>query len=146
MEMVKKIGLDYPIILVHDPKVIIDNYRDLSILNKSSNEKRRDIIVKPQPIISLYSSPINLQFGETIELVNVFCFSDDKVFIILETTISSSQSSFSNQNCVEMKKNKRKDLKDQPTLPIVKEELTLKFNSTCSELVVILIHVIFKLT
>ena len=111
MKILEQIGPDYPIILVQDPKVIIDDLNNFSIVSKSSEDKKRDIIIKPQPIISLFASLTNLQFGETIELVNVFCFSDDKVYLLLETTIPPTQVvSVNNAYIVDNKKPKAKNL------------------------------------
>jgi len=123
MKILEQIGPDYPIILVQDPKVIIDDLNNFSIVSKSSEDKKRDIIIKPQPIISLFASLTNLQFGETIELVNVFCFSDDKVYLLLETTIPPTQVvSVNNAYIVDNKKPKAKNL-NTLNLPVVKEEV-----------------------
>lgn len=38
-----------------------------------------------------------MQFGETIELSNMYCFDDDRVFIVLETNISLNNDDTSNE-------------------------------------------------
>lgn len=87
MDMVQDAGPDYPILLVNDPKVIIQRSRHLSLLSLSPDLIRRDYILKSQPILALYSSHANLRFGDDIEISDIYCFTDQRVFIIIDTTI-----------------------------------------------------------
>jgi hypothetical protein len=86
MNAVESLGPDYPIVQIRDPKIIIDNLSDLSLLSSIN----RSVILKPQAIISLYASPVNLGDGDIVSLVNVYCFPDDTIYIVIDTTIPLS--------------------------------------------------------
>ncbi|XP_074601814.1 nimA-like kinase isoform X2 [Brevipalpus obovatus] len=87
MDMVQNSGPDHPILLVSDPKVIIKRSRHLSLLSLSPDSIRRDYILKSQPILALYSSHANLRFGDDIEISDIYCFADQRVFLLIDTTI-----------------------------------------------------------
>ncbi|RWS23438.1 serine/threonine-protein kinase Nek8-like protein [Leptotrombidium deliense] len=87
MQIVENVGPDYPVLQIRDPRVIVNSAKDLKLLNSPKKFYKRDIILTPQPIISLYSSQVHLLFGETVQLKSVYCSSDDRIFIIVDTTI-----------------------------------------------------------
>lgn len=122
MNIVEKIGPDYPILLVRDPKVIIERTKHLNLISSSSNSIRRDYIIKPQPILALYASHVYLRFGETVEFSNTYCFPDDRVYITLDTTIPSPSSSKHG----EVKRQRTRGFQMQPSqLPVLREEISL---------------------
>lgn len=95
VETVARVGLDCPVIQVKDPQVIVSNISQLDqMMGKTSADgQRRQQIVAPQCIAALYSSPIQLQDGESIAFVGLSaCQTDaeDRIFLILDTTIPSS--------------------------------------------------------
>ncbi|KAI1280678.1 Serine/threonine-protein kinase Nek8 [Halotydeus destructor] len=91
MDIVEKIGPDFPVIQLKDPKVIIDDVKQLHLLPSSENGVRCDIILKPQLIVALYCSQVHLQYGETISLSDLYCFDDDHVYVVFDTTIGLSR-------------------------------------------------------
>lgn len=91
MNIVEKIGPDFPVLQVKDPQVIVDSYRQLMMLRPSGNNSlKSDLILKPQSVVALYSSQVHLQYGETINFADFYCFDDDNVYIVIDTTISLS--------------------------------------------------------
>lgn len=48
---------------------------------------KHDAILQPQPIVSLYVPSMFNQNGCTLHLVNLFCFDEDRFYLILDTTI-----------------------------------------------------------
>lgn len=91
MNLVELFGPDYPILLLKDPQVIISNSKHLTLLPFSENDIRQDYILQPQVILALYSSHVTLRFGETIEMSNIYCFHDRKIFLIIDTTIPAPE-------------------------------------------------------
>lgn len=87
MNTIETYGPDYPIIQVQDPKVVIKSINQLSIIRSQDKFIQKDVILEPQAIVSLYASSIHLHQGEIIGLANVFCFNDDTIYIIIDTTI-----------------------------------------------------------
>jgi hypothetical protein len=86
MNAVESLGPDHPIVQIRDPKIIIDNLNDLSLLSSVN----RSVILKPQAIVSLYASPVNLGEGDIVGVANVYCFPDDTIYIVIDTTIPLS--------------------------------------------------------
>lgn len=116
MNLVEMLGPDYPVLLVKDPQVILQNSRHLALLSVSENRVRKDFILKPQIILALYSSHVNLRFGEIIEISNVYCFYDRKVFVIIDTTIPAPKK-------LQVKRQRtRSSRKQSSMLPVVMEE------------------------
>lgn len=91
MKIVEKIGPDFPVLQIKDPKVIVDNYKQLCMNSEQIEGYRCDVIFKPQAIVALYSSQVHLQYGETISMSNFYRFDDDNIYIIVETTISEKK-------------------------------------------------------
>ncbi|CAG2104632.1 unnamed protein product [Medioppia subpectinata] len=83
MNVVESVGPDHPIVQIRDPQIIIDNLSDLSLLSSTN----KAIILKPQPIVSLYASPVHLHQGDAVGLANLYVFPDDSVYIVIDTTI-----------------------------------------------------------
>lgn len=54
---------------------------------KSTQNQRKDVILKPQTIIALYSSQAHLQYGETFSLSDIYIFYDDTAYLKIDTTI-----------------------------------------------------------
>ncbi|RWS09745.1 serine/threonine-protein kinase Nek8-like protein [Dinothrombium tinctorium] len=90
MQIVEKIGPDHPVLQIRDPRVVVNSAKELNLLNSPKKNYKRDLILNPQPIVSLYSSQVHLQFGETASLASIHCFTDDRIFIIIDTTIPST--------------------------------------------------------
>lgn len=96
MEIIQEWGHpDSPIIQVKDPKMVFQSMKELQLLRPVGNSRRksphlkRDLILKPQSIVSLYSSQVHLKFGETIGFSNFYCFRDDSVYLVIETNIEN---------------------------------------------------------
>jgi len=85
MNIVATIGPDHPVVQLRDPKIRLNNLKELNDL--SSNPNHKNIITKPQIILAIYSSIVHLQYGESVTLAQVNVFHDDSVFIIIDTTI-----------------------------------------------------------
>ncbi|XP_054159711.1 serine/threonine-protein kinase Nek8-like [Oppia nitens] len=115
MNVVEIVGPDHPIVQIRDPKIIIDNLHDLSLLNLTN----KAIILKPQPIISLYSSPVHLYQGEVVGLANLYVFLDDTVYVVIDTTIPLNEDNY-------------ESIEQTPVLSTVPEEdnLTIKDTNT----------------
>lgn len=106
MNVVQDVGPDFPIVRISNPKVVINDLNDLSLLT-NVNSLRREVILKAQAIVSLFASPVHLYQGEMVKLSNMYCFEDDSVFIILDTTIAipSTNGSKVSANSSNMKHN-----------------------------------------
>lgn len=109
MATIEKIGSDQPIIHVQDPKLIAKTFSDLWILDYNCDEdninqdkkhihpssrlcnyiskKRHDVILEPQSIVGLYVPSVFKQNGHTICMSDIFCFDEDKFFIIFDSTV-----------------------------------------------------------
>ena len=77
MNVIETIGPDYPILQIRDPQIIIDNLCDLSLLTSNN----RAIILKPQPVVSLYASPVNLHQGDMVGVANLYVFQGNNFVI-----------------------------------------------------------------
>lgn len=58
--------------------------------SRSSNCIEHDAILKPHPIVSLYVPPMLNQNGCSLQIVNLYCFDEDRFYLILDTTIQMS--------------------------------------------------------
>ncbi|XP_015792494.1 serine/threonine-protein kinase Nek8 [Tetranychus urticae] len=125
MNIVEKIGPDYPILLVRDPKVVIEQSKHLTLISSNRNSIRRDYILKPQPILTLYASHVYLRFGEAVSLSSIHCFPDDRVYIIIDTTIPSPNANKNNEP-----KRQRSRAIGTSVLPVLKEEMSLSMVNT----------------
>lgn len=52
---------------------------------------KNDAILKPQPIVSLYVPSILNQNGCSLQMVNLYCFDEDRFYLILDTTVQMPQ-------------------------------------------------------
>lgn len=64
----------------------------------SENRFRHDAILDPQPIVSLYVPATFNRQSSYLHLKNLFCFDDDRFYLILETTVKPPPRSRSNPN------------------------------------------------
>lgn len=53
----------------------------------TQNRRRHDAILEPQPIVSLYVPAMFNHQGNYLRLVSMFCFDEDRFYLILETTV-----------------------------------------------------------
>lgn len=75
MNVIENTGADLPIVQIRDPQIIIDNLSDLWLLSS-----KRAVILKPQPVISLFWSPVSLHQGDVIGITNLFVFQGNPPF------------------------------------------------------------------
>ena len=64
-----------------------DDYADDDL--QTIDQQRHDAILEPQPIVSLYV-PAAYSLCGTLQATNLFCFDDDRFFLVLDTTIQLS--------------------------------------------------------
>lgn len=57
------------------------------LCNDLTRSQRHDAIIEPQPIVSLYVPSMFNQTNCALQLVNLFCFDEDRFFLVLDTTV-----------------------------------------------------------
>lgn len=88
----------------------LDKIEDCCINNNDDNDimslglmqtvdfMKYDAILKPQPIVSLYVPPMFNLSGNSLYLAELFCFEEDRFYLVFDTTIKLQSTNSSVQN------------------------------------------------
>lgn len=85
MKVVKSAGSDHPVLLIKEPKVQINDFKDIQKLCSTE-----EVITSPNLIMALYSSQVHLKYGETVCIKQLVPFGDEGIFLIIETNVQRS--------------------------------------------------------
>ena len=124
MNIIQTFGPDYPIVKISAPKIVINNVKDLCMLNTSHS-----IILTIQCILNLYSTK-TLQSGE-IFFNDIFCFNNDEVFVVIDAfEYSSTHNNSHNRNTTIFSEVRHSEIKSDSTTKMVNifHKIELKFN------------------
>lgn len=133
MQIVSQQGPDHPVMLVREPKSLINNIKQLITATDNTDYQ---IINKPSVIVAVYGSQAHLKFGEGVILSQVVTNSlENSCYLLIEKTAqkisfaSSSSPSSSPVACCNSKNDKSVRFTEPSTI-ITRESIESSNNST----------------